>query len=60
MKEISSEIKLAIVGIIVIGAMQIAAMHYGINGTFRTICVGAILGIGGWAMPQLKLPKAKE
>ena len=55
MAEISSEIKLAITAIIVIGSMQIAAMHYGINGTFRAICVGAILGIGGWAMPQLKL-----
>ena len=60
MKEISSEIKLGMVAIICIGIMQIAAMHYGINGTFRALCLGAIMGIGGWLMPQLKLPAKKE
>ena len=51
------EIKLASVAIAVIGAMQIVAMHYGVDGTFRAICVGMIMGIGGWAMPQFKLDK---
>ena len=60
MMKIKGEYILASVAISCIAAMQIAAMHYGINGTFRALCVGAILGIGGWAMPQLKLPKKEE
>lgn len=60
MKDISSEIKLGMLAITCICIMQVAAMHYGINGTFRALCLGAIMGIGGWLMPQFKLPTHKE
>ena len=40
-----------ITGIICLAIIQIAAMHYGINGTFRTIIAGAICGLAGWRIP---------
>ena len=60
MYKLSNEIVLGMVAITCICIMQVAAMHYGINGTFRALCLGAIMGIGGWLMPQLKLPAKKE
>ena len=32
--------------------MQIAAMHYEINGTFRMIVAAAIAGLAGWKIPH--------
>jgi len=44
--------KVLCVAVIVLGVMQIFAMHYGINGTFRTYIVGAILLALGVALPN--------
>ena len=31
--------------------LELAAMYYGINGTFRTMVFAAIAGLAGWAIP---------
>ena len=43
---------IAITAIIVIGLMQIAAMFFGINGTFRAWCMAAIGSLIGWRIPS--------
>ncbi|KKN36386.1 hypothetical protein LCGC14_0774240 [marine sediment metagenome] len=37
--------------IVCLTIIQIAAMHYGINGTLRTAIVGIIAGLVGYAIP---------
>lgn len=44
----------AITAIICLSILQIFAMHYGINGTFRTMIFAAIAGIAGWRIPLEK------
>jgi len=44
----------AIVGLVI---LELGAMHYGINGTFRTMVFAAIAGLAGWALPQAKIAK---
>ena len=34
--------------IIALIILELGAMHYGINGGFRTLIVGIIAGLGGW------------
>ncbi len=46
--------KVVIVAILSLVVVQIAAMYYGINGTFRTMIVGAIAGLAGWRIPNEK------
>jgi len=46
--------KVVIVAILSLVVVQIAAMYYGINGTFRTMIVGAIAGLAGWRIPNGK------
>ena len=46
-----------VTALIVLGIIQVAAMHYGIDGVFRAMIAGLIGGIVGLTMPQLKLSK---
>ena len=46
-----------ITSVIALAAMQIAAMYFGINGTFRTIIVGTICAIVGVTIPLDKIIK---
>ena len=46
--------QVACIAIIVLGLLEIAAMHYGINGTVRTIIFSLIALIVGIQMPQIK------
>ena len=41
-------------GILILGLVEVAAMHYGINGTVRTIIFSMIALIVGIQMPQIK------
>lgn len=43
-----------ITGIICLMIMQVGAMHYGVNGTFRMVVAAAIAGICGWRIPSGK------
>lgn len=45
-----------ITAIIVLCIIQLAAMYFGINGTFRTMVVGAICGLAGWRIPVKEIP----
>ena len=47
--------QVACTAILVLGLLEIAAMHYGINGTMRTIIFTLIALIVGIQMPQIKL-----
>jgi len=47
--------QVACVAIICLSLLEVAAMHYGINGTMRTIIFSLIALIVGIQMPQLKL-----
>ena len=40
-----------ITAIIAISIMQIVAMFFNINGTFRAYCLAAIAGLAGWTVP---------
>ena len=44
--------KVVIVAIFVLCIIQLAAMYFGINGTLRTLIVGAICGLAGWRIPN--------
>ena len=44
-----------ITGLICITLIQMTAMYFGIDGTFRAICAALIAGILGIALPQIKL-----
>ena len=46
-----------IVAIVCLSIMEVFAMHYGINGTFRTIIFTAIAGLAGFALPNRKFIK---
>jgi len=41
--------------VVVLGAIQIGAMAYGINGTFRAMIVGLIALIAGIVIPKEKI-----
>lgn len=43
-----------ITALVVLGAMQIGAMYFGVNGTFRAYTLMIIGAICGLALPQLK------
>ena len=43
-----------ITALISLTVIQLAAMHYGINGTMRAIIFAMIAGLTGLSMPQLK------
>ncbi len=51
--------KIAITAIICLTIIQVAAMHYGINGTFRMFIAAMIAAIAGIAMPTPKILKTK-
>jgi len=57
MKTKKIPISLGIVAIVTLGFIQIAAMHYGINGTFRALIAFLIAGILGIAIPTPKILK---
>jgi len=44
---------LAAIGCITI--LELAAIHYGIDGKLFGIVIAALAGIAGWSAPQLKL-----
>jgi len=48
------EWQVACVAIICLSILEIAAMHYGINGTMRTIIFSLIALIVGIQLPQFK------
>jgi|TARA_R100000093_G_C1934161_1_gene69796 hypothetical protein len=52
--------KVLMTGIIILGFLQITAMFFGINGTFRTYVIGAILLILGVQMPKEKIMEMIE
>jgi len=45
---------IVITAIICLSVMECFAMHYGINGTFRTIIFTIIAGLAGFAIPSDK------
>ena len=49
--------RIAITAILCLTALELAAMHYGINGTMRTIIFSLIAGITGLTMPTPKILK---
>ena len=46
--------KVSCAAIVILGIIQVAAMHYGINGTFRMIIASMIALIVGIQLPQFK------
>ena len=42
------------IAIVALAIMQVAAMYFGVNGTFRTMIVGIIAGLAGWRIPSGK------
>jgi hypothetical protein len=54
-KKKSTDWKIIVTAIICLTILELFAMYYGINGTFRTIIFTAIAGLAGWSVPQLKL-----
>lgn len=44
--------RVAVVGLVCIMLIQVAAMYFGIDGTFRAICAALIAGIVGVAIPN--------
>ena len=48
-----------ITAIICLSVLEVFAMHYGINGTFRTIVFTAIAGLAGWRIPMKEEPIIK-
>ena len=51
--------QVACVAIVCLSLLEVAAMHYGINGTMRTIIFTLIALIVGIQMPQFKLDRFK-
>lgn len=47
--------KVACVAIVCLSVLEMFAMHYGINGTFRTVIFSLIALIVGIQMPQWKV-----
>jgi hypothetical protein len=47
----------AILAIICITALEIVALTQGINGAYLSISVGAIAGLGGYSLNQLRLKR---
>lgn len=47
--------KVASIAIVCLSILEVCAMHYGINGTMRTIIFSLIALIVGIQMPQFKL-----
>ena len=54
MKKEKINVKIVITAIITLGVIQVAAMHYGIDGMFRALVTGAICGAAGIAIKQPK------
>ncbi len=50
-------VNLGIAAIITLGVIQVAAMHYGINGVFRALIATLIAGVVGIAIPTPKFLK---
>ncbi len=48
-----------ITAIIILGLLEVCAMYYGINGTFRTIIFTAIAGLAGWRVPFKEMKGGK-
>ena len=51
---------ISISAILVLGVLEVFAMHYGINGTMRTIIFSMIAAIAGISIPEEKLYKFIE
>lgn len=54
-KESNTEIVVAAIAAVVI--LECVALFLGFNGTMLTLAVGAICGLAGLTLPQLKLTK---
>ena len=52
--------RVSISGILCLTALEVAAMHYGINGTMRTIIFSMIALIVGIQLPQFKVLERRE
>ncbi len=46
-----------IVSIVCLSVLEVFAMHYGINGTMRTIIFTIIAGLAGFSLPSSKFIK---
>jgi len=46
-----------ITAIVCLTIIQLGAMHYGINGLFRSVIFAAIAGLAGFALPSNKFIK---
>ncbi len=50
--------RLSLGAILCLTILELAAMHYGINGTMRTVIIGVIALIVGIQLPQVIQPKS--
>ena len=55
MKKIKTSV--IVTAIISLTIIQLAAMYYGINGTLRTVIVGIVAALAGFAFPSKKILK---
>ena len=56
-KKTKVDYRVAMTAILSLTVLECFAMHYGINGTFRTFIFTAIAAIAGLAMPTPKILK---
>lgn len=54
-KQTNKATPVIVTAILALAVLEIFAMHYGINGTFRTLIFTVIAGLAGWTVPQLKI-----
>lgn len=57
MKKESIDWRIVIVAIVCLAVINIAGMHYGINGGLRTLIVGVIAALCGVAIPSQIIKK---
>ena len=50
-KKVDYANSVVITAIICLAVLEVFAMHFGINGTFRTFIFTAIAGLAGWRIP---------
>lgn len=54
-KKSSVNWRIVVTAIIVIGGLEAIALQKGFDGTILTLAIGAIAGLAGWTLPQLKV-----
>lgn len=47
--------RIVVAGMVCITALEMLALVKGINGVALTAVVGALAGLAGWSLPQLKV-----